>query len=132
MAEPNDIDRVRARIHRQRERLARGEPPEAAAAEAVPTAARPLATRQGAPSSILASLGRIVADHPSLAIGIGAVVLVAGPRRALRIARKGMRGAIVLTAVYRSAATVMALLPLARSTPDRGPIDETRPPGHNQ
>jgi len=116
MVEPNDIDSVRARIHRQRERLARDEPAEAGNAEVVANgSARPFAGRGGGTSSILTSLGRMVADNPGLALGIGAVVLAAGPRRALRIARKGIRGAIVLSAAYRSVSKVASLVSSARS-----------------
>lgn len=115
MAEPDNIDRVRARIHRQRERLARRDDTEALDAEAVSSAARPLATRPRATSPALASLVRIIRNHPVLAVGIGATVLIAGPGRTLRIARKGVRGAIVVMAAYRSLSTVIGLLSSARS-----------------
>lgn len=127
MAEPNDIDSVRARIHRQRERLARDEPAEAVTAEAVANGgARPFAARGSGTSSFLSSVGRAIADNPGLALGIGAVVLAAGPRRVLRIARKGVRGAIVAAAAYRSVSKVASLVSSARST-DPSTIDEPGP-----
>ena len=124
MAEPNDIERLRERIRRQRERLGRGEPVEVQAMP--PAAARPLAVRsQPRAASPLASLARILADHPALAIGLGAFVLVAGPRRSLRLARRAVRGAIFLMAAYRGVSTVASLLPPARPAGDAGTIEES-------
>ena len=113
-----DIESIRARIDRQRQRLARPERVEAVVAEPVPAIVRPLAARRSATSSTLGSLGRIVAEHPALVIGVGAAVLLAGPRRSVRLAgrsvrlaRRALRGAVFIMAAYRGASTVLGMLP---------------------
>ncbi len=106
MPDTREIERVRARIQDQRTRLSRGATVEVAEAEPVPgTNGRSLAGRMKRQSGGF-SIGRVVSEHPALVIGLGAAILVAGPRRSLALARRAVRGGLFALAAYRSATRV--------------------------
>ncbi|MFA7503698.1 MAG: hypothetical protein WCZ28_03270 [Burkholderiaceae bacterium] len=131
MVDSMEVRLLRERIQRQRERLRPDKPAEPVAAESLPAGkAKPLAASRQAPST-LASLGRIVAEHPALVIGLGATVLVAGPQRSIRLARRALRAAVLVVGAYRGASAVLGLVPTDRradtidATSARRPTDDT-------
>lgn len=126
MAE-TEIERLRARIDRQRKRLTRDdEPAEPVAAEAVPSSDPHLRAGRLAGRGPGSSLGRLFTEHPGLALGLGAAVLLAGPRRSLRIARGAMRGAVLVLAAYRSASSLVGLLPPRHAAGGGAAMDRAR------
>jgi hypothetical protein len=109
MAESSEIARLREQIRQQRERLAQDEPVE-------PVVAEPVVDANGRPfdpprrGSAFDSVVDVVREHPALAIGVGAALMVAGPRRSLRLARGAMRGGLFALAAWRGVSSVLSLV----------------------
>jgi len=132
MTDTKEIDRLLEKIHHQRQRLGRDEAAEHVIVEpGSTTATGSFAASHSRGSrrqtSVLGSIGKTVADHPALAIGVGAALMVAGPRRSLRLARQAFRGAVFVLGVYRGASSVLGMLPQTR-VPDLGRSRPVAPP----
>lgn len=121
MTESREIRRLRERIAHQRERLGRDPAIGAAPATAVPTDHERGPAEAGRRTSVPATLARLLAEHPALAVGLGTVVLVAGPGRSLRLARHAVRATVLLLAAWRGASALLELLPAEARRDD--PVD---------
>lgn len=111
MAESAEIARLREHIQHQRERVAaHDEPAEPVAAEPVADPGHRAFDARSRRPSAFDSVVDIVREHPGVAIGIGATLLVAGPRRSLKLARGAMRGALFMLATYRGVTSVLSML----------------------
>jgi hypothetical protein len=114
MPESPEIAQLREHIRTQRSRLARDEAPEPIAAEPVADAGpRSLAGRPERSSSAIDTVVEVVKEYPGVALGVGAMLMFAGPRRSLRLARGAMRGALFVLATYRGVSGVLSLLSAA-------------------
>jgi hypothetical protein len=102
MVESKQIEQVRDRIHRQRERLLE---PDIATVDPVTGEARAFqpVERSHERGSFLAPVIRAVGRHPAIAVGVGAAVVLAGPRRSMRLVKSGLRAAAMVATVYRVA-----------------------------
>ncbi len=116
MAESVEIARLRERIQHQRDRMAHEEPEPLAAEPVVDMEHHAFAARTRRPSA-LDSVVDVVREHPAVAIGIGATLLMAGPRRSLKIARGAMRGALFMMAAYRGVNSVLSMVSATGARP---------------